>query len=426
MNNTSQISIFKNMENQLNEVIHDNFIARQFLFATNDQTVKNLDNFIEELSNKFKNKITITKFKQGFGNSLIYIHKAKGVEKISEEIEDFLIYIEATKKEGVVVVYANSLEEASLLYNFVFDHSDNEEVMKIQMHNFYFEGRLTHDTSILKDVDLEPTESDYYPDFVSTDLLFEQFSKARESILVLSGPAGTGKTKLATHYMHYLLKNPEAIKKSGIKTISGDYDFPYEGDPSIFEEENKLFINIAYVKNEDILAMDKFWVSLRRNDYDIVILDDLDYFLSPREQVLSMDKDNEKNKFISNFLSFTDGIIPTKTKFIISTNRGVDSIDEALRRDGRLFAVLELSLLSYEEALKIWEKNELEKEEFDKYFGDSDEILQAELGSLINTYKKNDGEAPVSFLKEGSTADISERFLKGKSVGFSINPNDKK
>lgn len=419
-NDNVQLSILKTQDGNLQESIIENFIAQQFKFSTGNQVIKDRENFLKEISEKYGNNITITSFNQGFGLFGIYVHKSKGVEKISDDIDDFLIYIQAGKKESVVEIYANSIEDAGLIYNFVFSHSDTQEEMKIQMHNYFFEGRLTHDTSILKEKDLEQTDGDYYPDFVSTDIFFEQFTKARETILILAGVSGLGKTKLATHYMHFLLKNSDILKRNEVKTISEESLIfqDIENEDEMEDEESKYYINVAYVKNEDILAMDKFWVNLRRNDYDIVIFDDLDYFLSPREQVITSKEDVDKNKFISNFLSFTDGIVPSKTKFIIATNRGVESIDEALQRDGRLFGVYELSQLTYDEALAIWLKNDLKEISFKELFEGQKFILQAELGSKVNIYKENNGEKPISFLKEGSEADISDRFLHTKRAGF--------
>jgi len=39
-------------------------------------------------------------------------------------------------------------------------------------------------------------------------------------------------------------------------------------------------------------------------------------------------------------LSFTDGIVPTHTKFIITSNKIDSDIDPALRREGRMFDIL--------------------------------------------------------------------------------------
>ena len=72
-------------------------------------------------------------------------------------------------------------------------------------------------------------------------------------------------------------------------------------------------------------------------------------------ETYSFDERN-RNRFLSNLLSFTDGIQKNYTKFIFTTNQSFDDIDSAVLRKGRLFDVLELRELTNEEALEVWKE----------------------------------------------------------------------
>ena len=193
-------------------------------------------------------------------------------------------------------------------------------------------------------------------------------------------------TKLGDAFMSYLLKTAD-IKQGTVKYqgIEEHEDSLIEVDVMTQESEG---VKVAYIKNEDILSQDIFWNILQEDEYNLVFLDDLDYSLLPRTQNISTSEDIQKNKFISNLLSFTDGIFDSgnKTKFIITTNKEVGDIDTAVLRKGRTFDILQLRELKNEEAKKIWLNNGLEEEIFNDKFPDG--VLQADLGTTISIEKK--------------------------------------
>lgn len=396
------LTLIKNRENDLTEVINDKYIAEKFEFSLSGLAIKDKDKYIEHLLKEMPNLESST-FNFGFGKAQIYIERKDKTKPVSEKVQDCFIYINEYAIDSYVEIFTLTIKEAEYIFNISKKFMEEDEEPKIRMHNYYYEGKLNFKESIIKSKDLGQIIPDYYPDFISTDEFFKQYTQSKENLLVLSGKAGTGKTKFTTLYLNYLMNNIDILEKDMEKE---------------YEDDDTPHVNVAYVKNEDILATDIFWVNLREYNYDIVILDDLDYYLSPRSETISNEKSILKDKFISNFLSFTDGLLPSKTKFFISTNRNIDSIDEALKRDGRLFGVFEFSLLSYQEAKDIWIKEGLSEKSFKEEFIEENNILQATLGSKISSYKKNGNKKNNKFLKDGSKADISEKFLKAKKMGF--------
>ena len=236
---------------------------------------------------------------------------------------------------------------------------------KIEKYEYYIEdGRVSCSTHEISRKNVDCISKLYYP-YIDTDLMFEQFFTGQENILLLVGESGLGKSKLSTLALKYMLDNPDKV-----------LDKIKQNDDNI--------IHMTYVKSNDVLAKDSFWVDLVSGDpTSLVIIDDLDYMLTKRDAEVMSSDDTKKNSFINQFLSFTDGVIKNKTKFIITTNQPYDNIDSALLRKGRLFDILELRRLHKKEALEVWKDNELPEKEFNSIFGNYTNILSADLGSEI-------------------------------------------
>jgi hypothetical protein len=267
---------------------------------------------------------------------------------------------------------------------------------KIEKHEYYIDdGRVNCSTHEISRKNVDCISKLYYP-YIDTDLMFEQFFTGQENILLLVGESGLGKSKLSTLALKYMLDNPDKV-----------LDKIKQNDDNI--------IHMAYVKSNDVLAKDSFWVDLVSGDpTSLVIIDDLDYMLTKRDAEVMSSDDTKKNSFINQFLSFTDGMIKNKTKFIITTNQPYDNIDSALLRKGRLFDILELRRLHKKEALEVWKDNELPEKEFLSIFGNYTNILSADLGSEIarrlNTKIKE--RATLSYLSEDGISRV--RLAKAK------------
>lgn len=178
-----------------------------------------------------------------------------------------------------------------------------------------------------------------YPN-IDIEQLNKEFQDSRERILILYGEPGVGKTT----FLRYVLAS-------------------------------EYYTKIAYVKDPNVPKHGGFWPRISTDEYDLVIFDDLDNALEPRE-------DNKDCDFINNLLSYSDGLIQHSCKVVITTNQPIQKIDSALLRPGRCFDFLVLEALSREQALNVW-LNLFNHtiETFEQRFGNMKIITQAALMS---------------------------------------------
>jgi len=360
------------------------------------------DSYITNAQMLFSN--SVTKYSKGFENlSIKYEDIEPLIEQLNQKMNfvrndfsfnlfnetiflennDHLIVLESydSKKKVDITYYFMDYTEAKPLFDIINEYRDDEDEIYIRISSFFMDSskNVSFNDSTKSMKDYSKISLDYYP-FINVKEMFNQYIMSDSNILLLAGTTGTGKTKLGDAFMHHLLINSEkAIKQKGKSNLK-----VYES--MVAELEG---VKVAYIKNEGILADDIFWNILREEKYNLVFLDDLDYSLLPRKQNITSSEDIQKNKFISNLLSFTDGIFENgnKTKFVITTNRTVEDIDDAIIRKGRTFDILSLRKLKSEEAKTIWLKELLDENLFYETFG-SDEVLQADLGDEISLHIK--------------------------------------
>lgn len=219
--------------------------------------------------------------------------------------------------------------------------------------------------------------SDMYPD-IDIEMMMKCYSESEESILILSGLPGTGKTCFAKMMMAAHAKN---LKRD---------------------------VTIIYVKDREILKKDSFWAMMTSIEPHLIILDDLD-----SELLLRSISEKAENAIVSNMLSYTDGIFEVKTKVVITTNMTESGIDKALVRPGRCFDAINLPQLTRDQASTIWTdtfKHDIAH--FDNKFGDAKAISQASIVSESKAYAKN---SEASYLRNPA---ISVRKLveSGKTI----------
>lgn len=364
--NKTNINIISDYQNPISESMFNRFMLNKFevcidtLLITKD----NISNFEKGLLNKYpgysKKELAFQKYQTLF---------------ILENEDDWLIsyFISKDLKEINVSIYAKNYSICEKLLQIFKEHQIHSEEFEIRLTNLFLDnGRIKESYKILTSKEFEDVEECYYP-YIKTDSLFDQFTKSKENILLITGAPGIGKTKLINLYMKYMIDNNTSFFKKDFDDFNSDLSLKYSGEA----------LPILYIKSEELLSRDNFWNYLMDDSYALVILDDFDNFLSPRTDVIQTNNDELKNKFISSFLSYTDGTVSNKTKFIITTNRNIDKIDPALLRRGRTFDILNLRTLKNIEAKNIWIDNGLEESVFEEKFNSSESITQAELGSEI-------------------------------------------
>jgi hypothetical protein len=318
----------------------------------------------------------VSKFQDSF-----YIRDKQGAFMvIGELVETFYIFD----------IYTRNFETNHFIFKMIkhlLELSSDTEIIYTTAYNSA--TGIGYNTKVLDDNDFVNIKKEYYP-YINIDEMFSQFFKYDENILCLIGIPGCGKSKMSTLMMSYLLENTHLLKNNMF-----DYD-------------------VLYVKSETALTDDAFWVNMESSSYNLVILDDLDNLLGSRD-VVNTQADLDKNKFISNLLSYTDGVNKNNTKFIITTNQDIKNIDKAILRKGRMFDILELRPLNYKEALDIWESYGLDLDLYPDVL-ETGTVLQADLGSEIEKYLK-DANPRQSYLLEEDISKMGE-FNKERKVGL--------
>ena len=366
----------------LSESMFDYRVLNNYNYGLESLIIKkeSFDEFFNIFKEKFKPKV--------------YYFELNNVNFYYLEHEDFFSSITYDDSNPIFYVYTKKLDDLYEMYKLYKEHaSDLQEQATVNY------AELTPSPHGIKTTvkeltlaNLKDINKKYYP-FLNVDLMIKEFIESTDNILILTGEPGVGKSKLFSTILKEILQKPEYIKSfKKPKLVEQQMEI---NDIEDLEDALKSFgslqqekvYHVAAAKNISMLALDSFWVEAKK--YNFLIFDDLDYVLSSRD---SSREDTEKNQFLSHLLSFTDGIEKNNTKIIITTNQPFSELDPALLRKGRLFAVLNFRPLSYDEALEVWIDEGLKEEVFEDYFGDKDEILQAELGNIIQNYKRNDSK----------------------------------
>lgn len=407
----TSVSVLKDAYSTDHQVLFSSYISNKYSLVFENLKIKfsDLELLIKRIL-EYDKKIIRTDFRV----SLFY-------EFTALESDDFFISFDThdNKKQVNINYYFHTYQEAKPIFDIIQSFRDDDDELFVSISSFYLDSHKNLNYLENKKIksDFDYNSKFYYP-YLNVEEMFKQFVISDSNIIVLCGEPGVGKSKLGDSFMKYLLENNNTKnkpKKSSHILVDSIIDEHIE-----FSSKEQDGVKVAYVKNESILSTDNFWNILREDEYDLVFLDDLDYYLLPRTQNVSTSEDIEKNKFISNLLSFTDGIFEAgnKTKFIITTNKEVKDIDTAVLRKGRTFNILELRRLKNHEAKKIWLANGLSEESFISEMGE-DSILQAELGStisLITKAKENNISLDSYILEEGIS--IYNKAVNPEKIGL--------
>jgi hypothetical protein len=153
-------------------------------------------------------------------------------------------------------------------------------------------------------------QNEYYP-WITPSVFdyFDRFMRSDESILVLLGETGTGKTSFIRNLIWY---------------SRWDAAFTYD---------------------EKLLAADDMYVEFLTNDVELMVIEDADLFLTNRQ--------HDGNRMMARFLNIGDGLFKSdRTKKMIFTANLTqpERIDNALLREGRCFDCMVFRPLTWDEA----------------------------------------------------------------------------
>jgi len=151
--------------------------------------------------------------------------------------------------------------------------------------------------------------SEFYPDLGDPAKYIADYIASNESVLLLAGPPGTGKTTLLRHMI----------------------------------TDHRMCAHVIY--DEALMQSDQVFQSFLFDDNsEVMIIEDADTILSAREQ--------DGNKLMSRFLNVSDGLIKLPNKKLVFTTNLTDfgKVDQALLRPGRCFGVMHTRALHLAEA----------------------------------------------------------------------------
>jgi len=146
----------------------------------------------------------------------------------------------------------------------------------------------------------------------------DRYLASESNVLILMGPPGGGKTSFIKHLIY----------------------------------TRRLKTTITF--DESMILKDSFFINwMFSNNSSLLVIEDADDFLKSRE--------NDSNRVMSKLLNASDGLIKAPNKKIIFTTNitQLSKFDDAIIRPGRCFDVVDFRNLTFDEANKVVEDNNL-------------------------------------------------------------------
>jgi len=230
---------------------------------------------------------------------------------------------------------------------------------------YYDSGSYDYDSIYELLADKIVTEA--YPFIPRLQDVAKEYAESNESVLVLLGEPGTGKSRL----IRYLIRK-------------------------MAEQRQTNHAKVFYTSQQKVLDGEGMFTEFRTSDAMALILEDADYHLGKR---------SDGNDVMTRLLAASDSFISDgRKKIILSTNlASLHHIDAALLRPGRCFGIVETRKM-----------NRAEAQDFFKVVAPEKKImLEKELYTLAELYRLlNPGNAFVRQLSD------TVRYMPAEKRGF--------
>src|SRR6185437_3100402 len=202
---------------------------------------------------------------------------------------------------------ARAEETRSAILRVVGDRRVRDPMFQIDWQ--FSSGNGLSNTSF-EEIAREDLRDEAYPILGESVLGFvRRYLAANETILILLGPPGTGKTRL-------------------VRAILGE-----------MSRRKGASAEIMYTCDKKTLENDEIFVAFITGSHDAFVIEDADHVLTPRAH---------GNLDLHRFLAIADGVVRAQGRKIIFTTNlpNVGDLDEALMRPGRCFGTLHTRALT--------------------------------------------------------------------------------